>query len=52
MNANKEIAGYLNIPDNTPVVYSKIKSYGLDNLLIEVIESYNLVEVQHFVIES
>ncbi len=52
MNASKDIAGKLNIPDNSPIVYSKIMSYDFDNHWFEIIESYNLVEVQHFVYES
>ncbi len=52
MNAAKDIAAYLNIPDNSPIVYSKIQSFDEDNQWFEYIESYNLVEVQHFVYET
>ena len=52
MNASKDVAAKLTIPDNSPIVYSKIKSFDENKQFFEIIESYNLVEVQHFVYES
>lgn len=51
-NASKEVASILNIPDFSPVVYSRISSFDTSQNWIEVIESYSLVELQHFVYES
>lgn len=51
MNAPKDIANILNIPDNSPIVYSSIRSVDNNNEWFEIIESYNVVEAQHFVLE-